>query len=125
MSEAVARLFLDKFGKGPLHVETYVNGDVAVTLMRDVFTPAERTMIADGKTGERAHHADAVAAGDRGHVQGAPSRDATGRRVLAVISGFELDRGDGHRGVRPGAALTQTAALGTRALRARVRRAPR
>ena len=38
VSEAVSRLFLDKFGKGPVHAETYVNGDVAVTLMRDVFT---------------------------------------------------------------------------------------
>ena len=29
VSEAVSRLYLDKFGKGPVHAETFVNGDVA------------------------------------------------------------------------------------------------
>ena len=90
VSEAVSRLFLEKFGKGPLHAETFVNGDVAVTVMRDVFTVAERTMIADGK-GENVlttrmlwqQATDAM-------FKDAVSK-ATGRPVLTVVSGFELN----------------------------------
>jgi uncharacterized protein YbcI len=89
VSEAVSRLFLDKFGKGPVHAETFVNGDLVVTLMRDVFTVAERTMIADGK-------ADSVLT-TRMLWQQATAQmfksaiaEVTGRTVLTVISGFEL-----------------------------------
>lgn len=90
VSEAVSRLFLDKLGKGPVHAETFVNGDVVLTLMRDVFTVAERSLIADGRedsvltTRMLWQHAtedmfkDAVG-------------EATGRLVLTVVSGYELN----------------------------------
>lgn len=91
VSEAVTRLFLDKFGKGPLHVETFVTGDVYLTLMRDVFSPAERAMIADGR------HENVLTtrmlwqkATDSMFKEAIGA--VTGRRVLAVISGFEIDR---------------------------------
>ena len=90
VSEAVTRLFLDKFGKGPVHAETFVNGDVLTTLMRDVFTVAERTMIADGK-------GDSVLTTRMLWQQATDDMfkdaiaDVTGRRVLTVISGFELN----------------------------------
>ena len=91
VSEAVSRLFLEKFGKGPLHIDTYVNGDVMTTLMSDVLNAGERVMIADGRQvsvlttrmlWQRATEAmfkEAVGA-------------ATGREVLAVISGLELNK---------------------------------
>jgi len=89
VTEAVSRLFLDKFGKGPVHAQTHMNGDMAVTLMRDVFTKAERTMIADGKGDTvlttRMLWQQATEAMFKSAVA-----DATGRPVLAVISGFEL-----------------------------------
>lgn len=90
VSEAVSRLFLDQFGRGPMHVETLVNGDVLLTLMRDVFTAAERAMIADGQH-------DSVLA-TRMLWQAATADmfkarvgEATGREVLSVVSGFELE----------------------------------
>lgn len=90
VSEVVARLFLDKFGRGPMHVETFINGDVLTTLMRDVFTPAERSMIAAGKSDSvlstRMLWQQATSSSFKDAVS-----EATGRQVLSVISGFELD----------------------------------
>lgn len=90
VSEVVSRLFLDKFGKGPIDVETFVHGDVVVTLMRGVFTVAERTMIASGKH-------DSVLTTRMLWQQAtddmfkAAIGEATGRRVTSVISGFQVD----------------------------------
>ena len=91
VSDAVARLFLDKFGKGPVQVETYVSGDVLTTVMHDVLTPAEHSMIDAGK-------ADSVLT-TRMLWQRTTSdmfkqsvSEATGRQVLSVVSGFELDQ---------------------------------
>lgn len=88
ISDDVERLYLDKFGRGPLHTETFFNGDVVTTLLREVFTPAEKTMIDSGK-------ADSVLA-TRMQWQSATDElfrsavaEATGRRVLAAISGFD------------------------------------
>jgi len=89
VSEAVSRLFLDKFGKGPVHAETFVNGDVVTTLMRDVFTVAERTMIADGKA-ENVLTTRMLWQAATDDMFKAAVAEVTGRRVLTVISGFEL-----------------------------------
>ena len=90
VSDAVSRLFLDKFGKGPLRVETFVNGDVATTVMHDVFTTAERFLIRDGK-------GDSVLTTRMLWQQATTETfkrvvsEAAGREVLTVVSGFELD----------------------------------
>lgn len=89
VSEAVSRLFLDKFGKGPMHIETFVQGDVMTTVMRDVFTTAERSLIDGGR-------ADSVLNmlwqnATRDMFKEAVSV-AAGRQVLSVVSGFELDQ---------------------------------
>ena len=88
ISDDVARLYLDTFGKGPLHTETFINGDVVTTLLREVFTSAERSMIDEGQS-------DAVMA-TRTQWQNATDgrfrsavAEATGRPVLAAISGFD------------------------------------
>lgn len=89
VSDAVARMYLDKFGKGPLYAETFINGDVVTTVMRDVLTTAERALIAAGRTDSvlttrmlLQHTTDAAFA--------AAISEATGRRVLTVVSGFAL-----------------------------------
>lgn len=89
VSDAVSRLYLDKFGKGPLHAETFVNGDVITTVMRDVFTAAEQALVDGG-------HSDSVLntrmlwqqATDEAFK--AAIGQATGRRVLTVVSGYEV-----------------------------------
>ena len=91
ISDAVSRLFLEKFGKGPLHVETFLNGDVALTLMHDVLTVAERSLVASGRQDSvlttRMLWQSATEDMFRHEIS-----EVTGRRVLNVISGFELDR---------------------------------
>ena len=88
VSAAVERLYLDRYGKGPLRTETFINGDVVTTLLHDVFTPVEKAMIEDGRN-------DAVLV-NRMQWQSATEAmflsvvgEATGRSVLAAISGFD------------------------------------
>jgi uncharacterized protein YbcI len=88
VSAAVERLYLDKYGKGPLHTETFVNGDVVTTILRDVFTPVEKAMVDDGRN-------DAVLV-NRMQWQSATDHmfrssvgEAMGRSVLAAVSGFD------------------------------------
>ena len=89
MSETVSRLFLDKFGKGPVRAETFVHADVMVTVMRDVFTVAERTMIADGN-GENVLTNRMLWQQATEEMFKDAVGEVTGRPVLTVISGFEL-----------------------------------
>ena len=49
VSQAVARLYVDEFGKGPVHAETSIRGDVVVTILRDVLTNAEKVLHAGGQ----------------------------------------------------------------------------
>lgn len=88
VSAAVERLYLDRYGKGPLHTETFVNGDVITTLLRDVFTPVEKAMVDDGR-----HDSVLVT---RMQWQSATDSlfrkavaEVTGRGVLAAVSGFD------------------------------------
>jgi uncharacterized protein YbcI len=89
ISETVTRLFLEKFGKGPMHVETFVQGDVATTLMRDVLTVAERAMISDGHQ-ETVLTARMLWQHATDQMFKAAVGEATGRQVLSVISGVDL-----------------------------------
>ncbi len=90
VSNVVARLYLDTFGKGPLHSETFIRGDMVVTVLRDVLTQAEKLLYANGKgdsvltTRMLWQHAT-----DLRFKEGVGR--ALGREVLVAISGFELD----------------------------------
>lgn len=91
ISDAVARVYLDTFGKGPLEVESHCHEDTVVTLLKEILTPAERSMMEAGK-------ADSVLLT---RVEWQRSTDgifkeavteASGRTVLTAISGFELEQ---------------------------------
>jgi uncharacterized protein YbcI len=90
VSEAVARLYLDNFGKGPLHSETSIRDRVVLTVMREVLTGAERELHARGR-------GDAVLTARMlwQHATDRLFKDAIGavlgREVTVVISGFDLD----------------------------------
>lgn len=88
ISDAVERLYLDRFGKGPLRTDTFLHGDVITTLLRDVFTPVEKALIDDGRSdsvlSNRIQWQSATDALFRSAVA-----QATGRDVLAAISGFD------------------------------------
>ena len=90
ISDAVARLYLDFFGKGPVSVETHCHGEMATTFLRDVLTQAEQVLVGAGKS-------DSVLA-TRMEWQRATQDlfkssvgEAAGREVLSAISGFDVD----------------------------------
>ena len=90
MSEVVARMYLDEFGKGPLYSETSIRGGVILTVLRDVLTSAEKALYAGGR-------GDSVLTTRMlwQQVTDARFRDAVGRvvgrEVVVAISGFELE----------------------------------
>ena len=91
MSEAVARLYLDKFGRGPLHSDTFVHGDIVVTVMHDVFTAVERDLVDHGRSDSVLttrmlwqQATDATFKDVVGRV--------TGRQVHTVVSGYEVSQ---------------------------------
>lgn len=48
VSRETVQLYLRAFGRGPTKSRTYVQADYAVCVLRDVFTAAERTLVAIG-----------------------------------------------------------------------------
>lgn len=89
ISEAVSRLYLDKFGKGPLHASTHCHGDIAVTLLRDILTPAEKALVGAGKS-ESVMVTRMAWQNATDHMFKSTVEEATGRSVLTAISGFEV-----------------------------------
>lgn len=90
VSDMISRLYLDRFGKGPLQAETVICGDLVVTLLREVSTPAERAMVKAGKQDSVRttrmlwqHSTDLL-------LKAGVTR-VTGREVLVAISGYELE----------------------------------
>jgi uncharacterized protein YbcI len=92
ISAAVTRLYLDTFGKGPLFVQTLCHEDMAITLLRDVLTPGEETLIGAGKSASvmttRMEWQRVTQTRFKSSVG-----EAAGRPVTAAISGFEVDDG--------------------------------
>lgn len=89
ISDAVSRLYLDKFGKGPSAARTYINGNVVTTVLEDILTGAERALVAKGRIDTvlttRMLWQDATDASFKAVVG-----EVTGRRAITVISGFEV-----------------------------------
>ena len=90
ISEAVTRLYLDTFGKGPMSVETHCHKDMAITLLRDVLTPGEHTLVGAGNS-------ESVMTTRMQWQRATQQRfkssigEAAGRPVLSAVSGFEVD----------------------------------
>jgi uncharacterized protein YbcI len=83
-------MYLDKFGKGPLRADTFIHGDLVVTLLHSVYTLGEKATIAAGKQ-------DSVRATRMlwrhsiNPLFRASVARVTGREVLVDISGFALE----------------------------------
>ena len=90
ISEQIVRIYLDTFGKGPLHSTTFINGDIVTTLLREVFTPAEKWMIDHDKIesvlATRMHWQRVTDSRFRGEVAA-----ITGRNVISAVSGFNAE----------------------------------
>lgn len=90
ITSALVGVHTEYLGRGPRSASTFYYGNVLVTLMYEVLTPAEKSLT-------RGDHSEAVDHIRRLFQQTmeADLREAverlTGRRVLAVMSGIDLD----------------------------------
>lgn len=90
VSDAISRLYLDKFGKGPMRAETFIYDDLVVTLLREVYTQAERAMIEAGKQ-DSVRTTRMLWQHSTNLLFKAGVARVIGREVLVGISGFELE----------------------------------
>jgi uncharacterized protein YbcI len=52
VTNAIVRLHSKHYGKGPTRSKSYLLDDVLICVMRDVFTPVERTLVEAGEEGK-------------------------------------------------------------------------
>jgi uncharacterized protein YbcI len=92
ISRQIVQLHARLYGRGPTRAKTYVTGDYVLSVLEEIFTPAERTLISAGK-GEhvqttRTAFQEAVQADFVEIVE-----QTTGRSVRALISQVHLETG--------------------------------
>jgi uncharacterized protein YbcI len=94
ISQAIVRIHADHYGKGATQAKTYVVDDLIVTVLRDVLTVAERTLIdvdrADAVRDLRTTFQFGLEATFRDAVE-----RLTGRRVLSFMSQVDPENGLG------------------------------
>lgn len=49
LSQAIVGLHRDHYGRGPAGARSFINGEMVVCMLSDVYTAAERTLIAAGQ----------------------------------------------------------------------------
>ena len=90
IASMVVQVLRQYTGRGPTKSRTYVNEDLIVVVLQGTFTPAERSLVADGKgdvvlTSRRALHnimrADLIAGVE----------ELTGRTVFAFLSDNSIE----------------------------------
>jgi len=85
ISQAIVQIHAERYGKGATQAKTYAFDDVVVTVMRDVLTPVERTLIDAGRPDAvrelRAAFHDAV-----GDLFASTVEELTGRKVESLLS---------------------------------------
>ena len=90
IASMVVQILRQYTGRGPTKSRTYVNEDLIVVVLQGTFTPAERSLVADGKgdvvlTSRRALHnimrADLIAGVE----------ELTGRTVFAFLSDNSIE----------------------------------
>jgi uncharacterized protein YbcI len=92
ISRQIVQLHARLYGRGPTRAKTYVNGDYALSILEEIFTPAERTLVAAGK-GE---HVQTTRMAFQEAVQSEfvdIVEQTTGRKVRALISQVHLETG--------------------------------
>ena len=94
VSQAIVQLHAEHYGKGATQAKTYLWENLVVTVLRDVLTTSERTLV-------RAEHAETVRdvrnvfqTTMEPHFRAAVER-ITGRRVISFMSQVDPDNGVG------------------------------
>jgi uncharacterized protein YbcI len=85
ISRDIVRLHANLYGRGPTKAKTHLSDEFAMCILEEVFTPAEKTLIRAGNSGQvkatRDAFQDAVEPEFREVVEA-----ATGRQIRAFVS---------------------------------------
>ena len=90
ISSGVVRLHAHHYGRGPTRAKTFLRDEYALTVLEDVFTTAERTLVRAG----RADHVQSARAAFQEAMRDefvAIVEEATGRRVRAFIGALHIE----------------------------------
>lgn len=85
ISSEVVRLYAHFYGRGPTRAQTHVAEDHVLTVLEDVLTPAERTLVAAGR-GDHVRQTRRIFQETLREPFIAVVEEATGRRVRAFLS---------------------------------------
>jgi uncharacterized protein YbcI len=91
ISNAMVHLHRERHGRGPTGAKTVIAGNLVTVLLRDVLTPAERTLADAGRGREAADVRRAVQDALRPELS-ATLAELTGRPVVASMSGVDVER---------------------------------
>jgi uncharacterized protein YbcI len=94
ISQAIVRIHADAYGKGATQAKTYVWDDLVVTVLRDVLTVAERTLI-DVDRADTVRDVRTAFQFSLEDVFRAAIEQLTGRRVLSFMSQVDPANGTG------------------------------
>jgi uncharacterized protein YbcI len=90
ISDGIVALLKDYYGKGPTEAKTYYQDDLVVCLLRGGFTRVEKTLHEGGRleavTQQRAAFQEVMRDRFTGLVE-----EATGRRVIGFMSGYQQE----------------------------------
>ena len=89
ITSALVGIHNEYLGRGPKSASTFHHGNVLVTLMRDVLTPAERSLAGGNRREEVSHVRHLFQETMEADFREAVER-LTGRKVLAFISGNQF-----------------------------------
>jgi uncharacterized protein YbcI len=90
IAKAVVRLHAEYYGRGPTRARTHIAEDFVLVVLEDVFTTAERTLVAAGRGEQVIAARDAFNQVLR-HQFIAAVEGATGRRVRAFLCQTSVD----------------------------------
>jgi uncharacterized protein YbcI len=94
ISQAIVRIHAEHYGKGATQAKTYAWDDLIVTVLRDVLTTAERTLIAVDRA-ETVRHVRTTFQFTMEETFRAAIERLTGRRVLSFMSQVDPRNGLG------------------------------
>ncbi len=90
ISNAFSRLQSEYYGRGPLRAKTYLTDDLAVVVLEETFTPAEKTLIDRGEAAPVQEIRRSFQQAMREQFTSIIEQ-ATGRRVRAFVSETDID----------------------------------
>ena len=94
ISQAVVRIHAEHYGKGATQAKTYVWDNLVVTVLRDVLTVAERTLV-DVHQADKVRELRATFQSSLEPTFRTAIERLTGRRVDSLMSQVDPDRGIG------------------------------